>query len=230
MQNVHTKKAIVFLGVGLFTIGIIFLLNNYFNEKIDNAYSYMNNLLLSSNEIYDMQEEVDNLRESTSSFQNSSQEEIQSNETVQQKEEVYVDPYEKYYIGTLEIPKINLRKGFTNIESKYNTVSKNIQVVKGSTYPDVEKGNFIIAAHSGTSYLAYFKNLYKLNNGDIAYVIYNGKRYSYRIVNIYEQEKTGKIIIYRDVEKTCLTLVTCTKNSKTQQTVYILELDNIEDI
>lgn len=224
MQNVLTKKTIVFLGVGLFSFGIIFLLSNYFNEKIDNAYSYMNNLLLSSNEIYDIQEEVDNLRESTSSFQE------QPEEVIESKEEVYVDPYEKYYIGTLEIPKINLNKGFTSIDSKYNTVSKNIQVVKGSTYPDVEKGNFIIAAHSGTSYLAYFKNLYKLSNGDIAYVNYNGKRYTYRIVNIYEQEKTGKIIIYRDGEKTCLTLVTCTKNSKTQQTVYILELETIEDI
>lgn len=224
MQNVHTKKTIVFLGVGIFTIGIFVLLSNYLSEKVDNAYSYMNNLLLASNEIFDMQEEVDNLSETTSSFQEETEEEKQ------QKGQTYVDPYEKYYIGRLEIPKINLNKGFTSIDSPYNTVNKNIQVVKGSTYPDVSKGNFIIAAHSGTSYLAYFKNLYKLSNGDVAYVNYNGKRYTYRIVNIYEQEKTGKIVIYRNGEKTCLTLVTCTKNSKTQQTIYILELESVTNI
>lgn len=223
MQNVHTKKTLVFLGVSLFTIGIIFLLSNYFNEKVDNAYSYMNNLLLARNETFDMQEEVDNLNESTSSFQE------QPNET-KKEPEVYVDPYEKYYIGTLSIPKINLNKGFVSVDSKYNTVSKNIQVVKGSTYPDVEKGNLIIAAHSGTSYLAYFKNLYKLVLGDKAYIDYNGKHYTYNIVNIYEQEKTGKIVIYRDGDKSCLTLVTCTKNSKTKQTVYILELESVDNI
>ena len=161
MQNVHTRKTLVFLGVCIFTFGIILLLSNYFNEKVDNAYSYMNNLLLNRNETFDMQEEVDSISESTSSFQEQQPEE-------QKKEpEVYVDPYEKYYIGSLSIPKINLQKGFVSVDSKYNTVSKNIQVVKGSNYPDVDKGNFIIAAHSGTSYLAYFKNLYKLTIGDV---------------------------------------------------------------
>ena len=223
MQNVHTKKTLVFLGVCIFTFGMILLLSNYFNEKVDNAYSYMNNLLLTRNESFDMQEEVDNVNESTSSFQEETNKE-------KKEPEVYVDPYEKYYIGTLSIPKINLKKGFVSVDSKYNTVSKNIQVVKGSTYPDVEKGNMILAAHSGNSYLAYFKNLYKLVKGDKVYIDYNGKHYTYNIVNIYEQEKTGKIIIYRDGDKSCLTLVTCTKNSKTKQTVYILELESVEDL
>ena len=226
MQNVHSRKTIVFLGLGILTLGIFVLLSNYFNEKVDNAYSYMNNLLLTSNEIFDMQEEVDNLSDATSSFQ----EKIEDNNDIKKASEGYVEPYEKYYIGRLEIPKINLNKGFTSIDSPYNTVNKNIQVVKGSSYPDVSKGNFIIAAHSGSSYLGYFKNLYKLVNGDVAYVNYNGKRYTYRIVNIYEQEKTGKIVIYRNGNKNCLTLVTCTKNSKTKQTVYILELENVENI
>ena len=104
-----------------------------------------------------------------------------------------------------------------------------MEVVKGSTYPDVLNGNFILAAHSGSSYLAYFKNLYKLNIGDEAIVTYQNKKYTYKIVNIYEQEKTGKIAIYRDMNKTCLTLVTCTKDSKTKQTIYILELQNIDN-
>lgn len=222
MQNVSTKnKIVVIFGVSLFIIGLLFLSSNYLNEKRDNAYQYMNNLLLESNEIVELTEEVGTIS-STSSLEN-----IESEEQI--KEE-YVDPYLKYYIGTLEIPKINLSKGFTDINSKYNTVNKNIQVVETSTYPDVDKGNFIIAAHSGTSYLAYFKNLYKLAIGDKAYVNYNNKRYTYQIVNIYEQAKTGQIAIYRDTNKTTMTLVTCTKDSKTKQTVYILELTNIENI
>ena len=37
-----------------------------------------------------------------------------------------------------------------------------------------------------------------------AIVTYQNKKYTYKIVNIYEQEKTGKIAIYRDMNKTCL--------------------------
>ena len=228
MQNIQSKnKIVVLLGVILFICGIFILLSNYFNEKIDYAYSYMNNLLLlkeSEEELYELEEEVVNTIESTSSSL--------ENETIQEekKEDVYVDPYLKYYVGYLEIPKINLNKGFTNIDSEHNTVSKNVEVVKGSSYPDIEHGNFILAAHSGNSYLAYFRNLYKLQNGDMAYITYNNKRYTYKIVNIYEQDKTGKVAIYRDLNKTCLTLVTCTKDKKDKQTIYILELENVVNI
>ena len=224
MQNVHTKSLIIYSGVTLFIIGLFFLASNYLSEKRDNAYAYMNNLLLENNETIKLSEEV-----GIALTENSEETSEETREEAGQEQE-YVDPYERYYIGTLEIPKINLSKGFTDINSKYNTVNKNIQVVETSTYPDVNRGNFIIAAHSGTSYLAYFKNLYKLALGDFAYVNYNGKRYTYQIVNIYEQDKTGKIAIYRDTNKTTMTLVTCTKDSKTKQTVYILELTNIENI
>ena len=222
MQNTQNKNnIIVFLGVLLFACGFYFLTNNYLNEKVDNAYAYMNNMLLEQIELNNSLEEVDTQEESTSSF-----EEVK--EEPKTPKEEYVDPYQKYYIGSIEIPKINLNKGFTDVNSKYNTVNKNVEVVKGSSYPDVATGNFILAAHSGTSYLAYFKNLYKLQIGDLAYIHYNNQKYTYKIVNIYQQEKTGRIAIYRDMTKTCLTLVTCTKNSKTQQTVYILELQTIE--
>ena len=226
MQSVAIKnKIIIVFGVTLIFVGLIVLNSNYLNEKKDIAFQYMNNLLLENSEIIELSEEV-GIIETTSSLEN-----IEANENKQQGEvKEYVDPYAKYYIGTLEIPKINLSKGFTDINSKYNTVNKNIQVVETSTYPDVDKGNFIIAAHSGSSYLAYFKNLYKLNLGDMAFVNYNNKRYAYKIVDIYEQEKTGQIAIYRDTNKTTMTLVTCTKDSKTKQTIYILELVNVENI
>jgi len=132
------------------------------------------------------------------------------------------------YVGILEIPKINLKQGFLDINSKYNHVDYNIAVIQTSTYPDVDKGNFILASHSGNSYISYFKHLYKLGVGDQAYIYYNDIKYTYEIVNIYNVEKTGKVAIYRNTNATCLTLITCTKDSDTEQTVYILELINKE--
>jgi LPXTG-site transpeptidase (sortase) family protein len=90
--------------------------------------------------------------------------------------------------------------------------------------PDVDKGNFILAAHSGSAYISYFNDLYKLSTGDKAYVTYNGVKYTYQIKKIYTQPKTGQIGIYRDHDKTTLTLVTCTNTDKTTQTIYIAEL------
>ena len=138
------------------------------------------------------------------------------------------DTYTDDYIGYLTIPKINLNKGFVDKRSKENDVEKNIMIIEGSTYPNVKKGNFIIAGHSGTGWKAFFNELYRLNIGDEAYVTYKGKKYTYKFTNIYKQPKTGKIAIYRNYDKTTLTLVTCTNNDDTTQTVYIAELQSVE--
>jgi len=136
------------------------------------------------------------------------------------------DKIKKEYIGYLEIDKINLKQGLVSKNSYYNNVKYNIQMLLTSDYPDKSLGNVILAGHSGTGYLAFFKNLYKLKIGDEAKVIYKGYVYTYKIVNIYNVPKTGTVRINRDVNKTCLTLITCTHNSKTEQTVYILELSS----
>ena len=46
----------------------------------------------------------------------------------------------------------------------------------------------------------------------------------YQIVNIYNVPKTGAVTIHRNLDRTTLTLITCTKNSDTEQTVYIAEM------
>ena len=130
----------------------------------------------------------------------------------------------KEIIGYLEIKKINLKQGLVSKNSYYNNVNRNIQIIASSDYPDKDNGNVILAAHSGTSSISYFKNLYKLVKGDEAVLYYKGYIYNYKIVNIYNVPKTGTVSIKRDVKKSCLTLITCTHNSKTEQTVYILEL------
>ena len=130
------------------------------------------------------------------------------------------------YIGVLEIPKINIKRGFLNINDKGNNVNKNLQVIKGSDMPDVKNGNLIIAAHSGNSYISYFKNLHRLSNDDVAYVYFNNIKYTYKVAGKYDVDKTGKVVIHRDNKKNTLTLITCSQTDKTKQIVYILELES----
>ena len=131
---------------------------------------------------------------------------------------------EKEFIGYLEINRINLKQGLVSKNSYYNNVNRNIAILEASDYPDKDNGNVILASHSGTSSISYFKNLYQLSIGDEARIYYKDYVYNYTIVNIYNVPKTGSVSISRDTHKSTLTLITCTKNSKVEQTVYILEL------
>lgn len=144
------------------------------------------------------------------------------------KQEEIINKPEINYMAFLEIPKINLKQGILPKNSYYNNVNYHVEVLNISDLPDKVNGNFILAGHSGTSNIAYFRNLYKLENDDLAYILYNNKKYSYKVVNIYKQEKKGSLTIYRDLNKSTLTLITCTKDDKTSQTVYILELIGVE--
>ena len=152
-------------------------------------------------------------------------EDIPKVEEVSKKEDNnnYVIDYSKY-LGVLEIPRIGLKRGFYNTDSKYNNIQYNVTMIGGSNLPDVENGNLILMAHSGDAYISYFAYLWMLGIGDHAYVTYNGRKYDYQIVNIYNIEKNGVAVIRRNKEKTTLTLITCTKDNDFSQTVYILEL------
>ena len=187
-------------------IGGFFLSYSYVQSKKVMAYDYMSNI-----------------------FYTSSNQNIIEDDGIAEKEETVETEVTNEYIGYLNIPKINLTKGFYSKKSKENDIDKNILVVKESSYPDVDKGNLIIAGHSGNSWKAFFNDLYKLNKGDYAYVTYKNKKYAYKIVNIYKQDKVGTIAIYRDYNKTTLTLVTCTNYESTTQTIYIAELQEITE-
>ena len=234
--NLSKRKSIL-LGIIILILGISLFSYDYLQAKKAYAFEYMNNkLYLSSNEIpeyLEEQEEEEGVTTDEDTYdENLTVEEItnntnnnnnnNNNNNKKNKKNNSTSSY--YYIGYLEIPKISFKKGFVDINSRDNTVSKNITIISGSKYPNVDKGNFIIAGHSGTGIHSYFKNLYKLSKNDKAYVYYKNVKYTYKIVNIYKQKKNGTIAIYRNYNKTTLTLVTCTKDDKTKQTVYILEL------
>lgn len=171
------------------------------------------------------QETIDKFIEKQKSIVQESTIEEEIIEETNEEESVEVD---EDYIAVIEIPKINLRKGLYSKASSNNNVNKNIQILKEADMPDKIKGNFILAGHSGSSAVSYFKSLDKLELEDIAYVYYNGGRYAYKLVNIYEIDKTGKANIVRNASKTTMTLITCKGNTE-KQVVYIFELKEDTD-
>lgn len=213
VRNLNNKQGkrispstIAVIGSVIILIGGFFLSYNYIQSKRIIAYDYMANVFYQAEEVEIL--EYDGELE----------------ETVEPEE---LGEVTNEYIGYLTIPKINLNKGFLDMRSELNNVEQNVAVIQGSSYPDKEKGNLILAAHSGSGWKAFFNDLYKLTTGDIAEVSYKGKKYTYKIVNIYKQDKIGKIAIYRNYDKTTLTLITCTNFDSETQTVYIAELQNI---
>ena len=210
-QKLKIKNStIIIIGIVLLLSGITLGLSEYFKEKKNKAFTEMNFLLYENEVPESIETESEYIQEQSPSIE----EEVPS-----ETEEIKYD-----YIGLLEIPKINLKNGFLDISSSYNNVDYNVTVINGSTFPGQDKSNLILTAHSGNCYYCYFDNLYKLSKGDIAYINYNNNRYIYELVNIYDVEKTGTVAIYRDYNKSGLTLITCTRNNDKAQTVYILEL------
>lgn len=218
---------IIILGVICIFIGIAILSYDYILSKVNNAYDTINLELYGNNVPRNIEEKkVSNNDEiKTTNLDGDSKTSPSNNSIIEKNNKGTEKNNTSYnYVGYVEIPDINLKKGFLNLDSKYNNLKYNVQVISPSDYPDVENGNFILAAHSGNARISFFKNLYKLNEGNNVYVYYNGYKYTYSIVKIYEQYKYDSINIYRDKTKTTLTLVTCTKDNKQNQTIYICEL------
>ena len=205
-----SPNTVALIGAFVITLGGFFILYNFISDKKLFAYDYMNEQIYNNNEteIYS----------------------VNTTEITTDEEENKTQNYQdiESYIGYLEIPKIKFRRGFYNIDSKLNTVEANIEIIKGSEMPDATNGNLIIAGHSGTGWKAFFKDLYKLEVGDEAIVTYAGINYKYKITNIYKEKNTGTVSIKRNYDKTTLTLITCTKDDSSTQTIYIAELYTVE--
>lgn len=224
MENNNLKIRIT-LGLILITIGIFYFSSNYIKEKRELVFSQMNlelSTILAEDELV-ASPPVNEVREETTEV------EVPPQVTVQPlAPPVEVNNNYETYIGVLDIPKIGFNKGFYKKESSLNNVKFNLKIIADSDYPDKENGNVIIIGHSGNYNNSYFANLYQLNLEDTASITYQGKKYTYKIVNIYTDNKDGTVTIYRNELKRCLTLITCTKDDETSQTIYILELINIE--
>lgn len=211
-----SKRLKIIISIIIILIGNIILASEYLNSKKIAVYDYMNEIYYNVTDA--KPEEVNkDIKENN--------EEKDSEETSYKFD---IKEEESMYIGYLSIPEIYLKKGFTKKDSKYNTISKNIQILSASDYPDKENGNVIFAAHSGNSSVSYFNKLYLLNKDSLIYITYNNVNYTYKITDIYTVEKNGTVEVKSNKDKSNITLITCTKNDNTTQTIYIGELINKE--
>ena len=210
LNNKIKKSHILLIGSFFIFVGIISLSWNYLSTIKRDIYEDMR-IAMMEESVVEKEEKVI--------------EDVPIVEEVSKKEDnnSYVIDYSKY-LGVLEIPRIGLKRGFYNTDSKYNNIQYNVTMIGGSTLPDVQNGNLILMAHSGDAYISYFAYLWMLGGGDHAYVTYNGRKYDYQVVNIYNVQKNGVAVIRRNKERTTLTLITCTKDNDSSQTIYILEL------
>ena len=186
MQRKEKRNKLIIIGILLLLIGVVFgatsFLCNYHNKQVEDR-------------------KVDEF------IENSSIENNDTNDLVITEEESKVEVTPVQYSMVIEIPKMNLKKGLYDINSKYNNVDYNIQIIKESDMPNKENGNLILAGHNGNSNISYFDNLYK-------------------IFDNYEIEKNGKVSIHGYSKKTTITLISCKKNTKNKQIVYIGEQVN----
>lgn len=215
-NNLHFT---VTISVILIFVGITLIATNYLSQKRDEIFSSINlSLLENKEESIDISVEEMNESDSSISEENSSVSNSSSSNDSNISNEIY-----EYYLAKLEIPKIGLSRGFYDKSSSLNRLSINIKMLNVSAYPDEVNGNVILAAHSGNYYNSYFGNLWKLELGDEAYLYYNNVKYVYKITNIYTDAKDGDVIVKRNPNKSTLTLITCTKDDESTQTIYILE-------
>ena len=196
----RNKSWLIIIGSFLILSGIGLIGYDYYSNKvIDNLED------LAIEEFYqeeEIEESVDEIKE----------------EPKEEKKEEKIN-----YIAVLKIPKIKLVRGLVDRNSYQNNIKYNVQILKDSSMPDEEKGNVILAAHSGNARISYFKNLDKLVIGDDISIEYNSVIYNYKVVDIYLIDKTGTAEIIRDKNKSTLTLITC-KHNTNKQIIVIAEL------
>lgn len=195
---------IIFLGIFLLLLGVSYNIYNHYQQKkqdsVDNE---------KVEEFFDIKEEKD------------SDEEV-SVETPMVKEKT------DNYIGVLEIPKINLKKGIVDKTSASNNVNKNIYTLRETALPDEQiNSHIILAGHSGNSYVSFFRNLKKLDMKDKVYFYYKGVKYIYEVSNKYEIEKTGTTEL-KQTNISDITLITCISGTN-KQVVYVATLIDQEN-
>lgn len=204
-KKLNRKSQLIIVGSLLIIVGIGLVCGKY-------LYSYLQN------------KQEDNLIEEFYDVQTEIIENEENNEDTEEQEVQEVQTETKTnYVAVLKIPKIGLEKGLCKKGSYCNNVNRNIQILNESDDPDTEKGNVILAGHSGNARISYFRKLDKLVQDDEVSIFYNGHEYKYKVVNIYDVEKTGTAHIVRNSEKNTLTLITCRHNTN-KQIVVICEL------
>ncbi|MBQ6546811.1 MAG: sortase [Bacilli bacterium] len=225
-----TNRQFVAISLVIIMCGIAIIGHDYFLAKRSKAYEEMSILLSQEPQAVEpVDGENDTSRVISGTGNNTSN---NSNRANDPSGKVKKSTYTYNYIGRLKIPSINLNRGFVKYGTAGNTVNQNIAIMSGSKYPDENESNFIIAAHNGSGWNAYFTNIDKLKLGAMAYVTYKGKEYSYILKKIYSDPKRdGRVTLYKTNNKKHLTLVTCKRpDYKKYYLVLVFELVEERDM
>lgn len=218
----------IIIGVIISVLGIVIIGSDYYLSLKHEVFDDMNKAYYEQNVVIsDEPEEINN--DNQEDVDNNNDEIVNNNQgsTVEIDDGKNNNQIVENYIAYLKIPKIELNRGFYNITSTLNNVNKNIYVHPASTFPnDTGGNNLILASHSGSSSISYFKKLYKLELEDDIYLEYNGKTYHYKIKNIYTVPKDGTVALRVKQDVSTISLITCTKGDSKTQTIYISELVN----
>ena len=127
------KSWLIIIGSLIFLSGIGLITYDYLsNKKIDEKETEL------LEEFYEIEEEIESIEE--------------PQEVEEVKEQVKVN-----YIAVLKIPKIGLERGLVDPTSYLNNVNYNLEWLDGSSMPDEVNGNVIIAGHSGSARISYFR-------------------------------------------------------------------------
>ena len=110
--------------------------------------------------------------------------------------------------------------GLTEYERTYPIALGNL-ILGGGTdsklFQDVREKNSLCYTIS-----SYFRKLDKLVIGDDIFLVYKNTEYKYKVVDIYDIEKTGKAEIIKNKNTTTITLITC-RHGTNKQIVVIAE-------
>ena len=129
------------------------------------------------------------------------------NEIINVSDEVSND-----YYGYLIIPSINMNLGFYYYDDERNNVNQNVTLIKSNI-----ENTFILAAHSGHGYLAYFNDLRYLKVDDEIILKFDTQENHYIIKRIRNEIKDGSINILN--EKNQVILTTCNQVKKGYQLI-----------
>ena len=144
------------------------------------------------------------------------QEVIAKVEEVKKEDEAKQIPYIEYegyqVIGTIEIPKIDIKYTII-IESNEDSLSKSVTRVGNGKVNEI--GNLCIAGHN---YIdgSMFGKIDKLENGDEIYILdLYGNKQTYKVFNKYITNPNDVSVVENaKTDKKEVTLITCTNGNK----------------
>ena len=134
-----TLKIKITIGVLFVFIGIIIISWDYLLEKKNQVYDTMYYEIASLPSYIEDQEkyEKEKIEEQINDIKNNENKDNNSTDNNDKNNSSTTSSSKDDYLGRLMIPKINFNRSFYKIDSVYNDVDKNSQVMKGSSLPDV---------------------------------------------------------------------------------------------